>query len=117
MNDNEATVRTLRDMVAAFVAERQWEQFHDLKNLSMSLAIEAAELMEHFQWLRSDEARRPAESGVDLSEVAEELADCLAYCLDMANVLEIDLASTLASKLDKNRRKYPPDTFRGKFRL
>lgn len=117
MNDNDATVKALRDMVAQFVAERQWEQFHDLKNLSMSLAIEAAELMEHFQWLRTDQARRPDEAGVDVGKVTEELADCLAYCLDMANVLGIDLASALASKLDKNRRKYPADQFRGKFRL
>jgi len=117
MDDNQVTVKALRDMVARFVAERDWEQFHDPKSLSMSLAIEAAELMEHFQWLRTDESRRPAEAGVDLAHVAEEVADCLAYCLAMANVLDIDLSSSLDAKLDKNRRKYPADQFRGKYRL
>ena len=117
MDDSHATLKALRDRVADFVAERDWQQFHDPKNLSMSLAIEAGELMEHFQWLRTDEARRPADAGVDLTRVAEELADCLAYCLAMANVLDIDLTGALVDKLEKNCRKYPADRFRGKFRL
>jgi len=117
MNDRDVTVRALRDMIAAFVAERRWEPFHDPKNLSMSLAIEAAELMEHFQWLRTDQVQDPGSPDVDWAQVAEEVADCLAYCLALANALDIDLASTLADKLEKNRQKYPADRFRGKFRL
>jgi dCTP diphosphatase len=107
-NDHSTSVGQLRDVVRQFIAERDWHKFHNLKNLSMSIAIEAAELMEHTQWLTTQQV----ESGEpqDLQGVAEELVDVLCYVLALANRLEIDLTSSLKAKMDKNRRKYPVDS-------
>ena len=73
MNDNQSTVAELRQLVDAFVAQRDWHQFHTPKNLSMALAIEAAELMEHFQWLTVEESVAVASKPTELAAVAEEL--------------------------------------------
>ena len=89
MSDQTTTVSELREIVRRFVDERDWRQFHSPKNLSMSLAIEAAELMEHFQWLTTD-ASRNLEPG-NLAEVGEELADVICYALAIANELDIDV--------------------------
>jgi NTP pyrophosphatase (non-canonical NTP hydrolase) len=102
--------------VAEFVDARDWRQFHNPKNLAMSIAIEAAELMEHFQWLDPDGARQVAESRDDMQKIREELADVLCYVLSLANVLEIDLSSALREKLAQNERKYPAERFRGRFK-
>lgn len=107
-NDQITSVSQLREIVGQFVAERDWHRFHNLKNLSMSIAIEAAELMEHTQWLTTQQV----ESGEpqDLQGVAEELVDVLCYVLALANRLDIDLTGSLLAKMDKNRRKYPVDS-------
>lgn len=114
MSDETATVSQLRQAVQAFVDERDWRQFHTPKNLAMSLAIEAAELMEHFQWLDVDESidrgRDPARRG----EIADEIADVCCYLLSLVNALEIDLSEAVKAKLIKNARKYPAEDFRGR---
>ena len=104
-SDSRTTVDELRQIVRTFVAERHWEKFHNAKNLSMSIAIEAAELMEHFQWLTTDETL--SGEGQDLAEIADELADVTCYVLAMANVLNIDLTQAVTRKMVKNRIKYP----------
>ena len=114
MSDQTTTVRDLRQIVDGFVAERDWQQFHSPKNLSMSLAIEAAELMEHFQWLTVDESRRLAEDAEEKAAVGEELADVLSYCLALASSLNLDLSEALVAKMRKNEQKYPADKFRGR---
>lgn len=106
----------LTALVARFVAERDWQQFHDPKNLSASIAIEAAELMEHFQWLRSDELEAIANDAKAVGEIREEVADILAYVLSFAARMKIDLSSALADKMTKNAVKYPVDQFRGKYK-
>jgi dCTP diphosphatase len=112
MSDDQTTLEDLKRRMAAFVREREWETFHTPKNLSMSIAIEAAELMEHFQWLTVEESKRlPAEA---LAAVGEELADIVIYALSLSNVLDLDLADTVLAKMDKNVRKYPSDKVRGK---
>lgn len=116
MNDVQTTVAELTAMVARFVAERDWQQFHDPKNLSASIAIEAAELMEHFQWLRSDELDEIANETAAVAEIREEVADIFAYLLSFASRMNIDLSSALADKMAKNALKYPADQFRGKFK-
>ncbi len=113
--DESTTVRDLKELVAQFVDERDWQQFHSPKNLSMSIAIESAELMEHFQWLTIDEAKSLGSSQERKSEVAEELADVACYLLAFANSMEIDLAVAIRLKIEKNRKKYPSDKFRGRF--
>jgi NTP pyrophosphatase (non-canonical NTP hydrolase) len=115
MNDQETTVSQLRDLVRAFVDERDWRQFHTPKNLSMSLAIEAAELMEHFQWLTADESRSLADEPNKLTEVGEELADVLCYALALANELGLDVSQAIRDKMVKNARKYPAEEFRGRY--
>jgi len=97
-----------------FRRERDWEQFHTPKNLSMSIAIEAAELMEHFQWKSEGEARDYLnnEGGIDM--VKEEIADIAAYLLLLSYDLGIDLNRTIINKVAKNRQKYPVEKSRGR---
>ena len=111
--DDATTVKELREIVRQFVAERDWKQFHSPKNLSMALAIEAGELMEHFQWISPEKSRNL--DNVAKLEAAEELADVLCYALAIANEMDIDLASTLQAKMVKNRAKYPAEEFRGRY--
>lgn len=109
MSDKFVTVEELRDLVAAFVEARHWNQFHSPKNLSMSIAIEAAELMELFQWT-DDTADVPVE------QLREELADVVIYCLSLANATGIDLATAVRDKVKANTRKYPVERFRGRYK-
>jgi dCTP diphosphatase len=112
MADSEITLQQLREKMADFVREREWNQFHTPKNISMSIAIEAAELMEHFQWLTVEQSKN-LDSGA-LADIGEELADIVIYSLSMANFLDIDLSDTVLAKMEKNSRKYPKDQVRGK---
>jgi dCTP diphosphatase len=114
MRDTDTTISELRRLIAQFVAARDWEQFHTPKNLAMSAAIEAAELMEHFQWLTPEESRELAGRPEALTEIGEELADVCCYLLALANTLEIDVAAAIEDKVRKNERKYPADEFRGR---
>lgn len=111
-DDGCTTLQDLKDRVARFVGERDWQQFHTPKNLSMSIAIEAAELMEHFQWLTVESSRNLNPEA--LAEIGEELADIVIYSLSLANTLGLDLSQTVQAKMDKNIRKYPAEKVRGK---
>ncbi|MEX0977898.1 MAG: nucleotide pyrophosphohydrolase [Pirellulales bacterium] len=115
MADEKTTIDELKRLVEQFVAERDWQQFHTPKNLSMALAIEAAELMEHFQWLQPAESRAVAQDPTKRAAVGEELADVVCYALAIANELGIDLSDALGAKMIKNARKYPVDEFRGRY--
>jgi len=115
MPDDQITVADLRAQVKAFVAECDWAQFHSPKNLSMAIAVEAAELMEHFQWLTIEESEILVEEGATRGQVVDELADVLIYCLSLANTLDVDLSEAIVRKLAHNARKYPADEYRGRF--
>lgn len=115
MHDTETTVAELIKLVDDFVAERQWERFHDPKNLSMAMAIETGELMEHFQWLRSDELASVKEDERKMAQIREELADIAAFLFSFASTMGIDVSSALKHKMKKNALKYPADQFRGRF--
>jgi len=106
-SDSTTTMEELKQIVQRFVDERDWRSFHNPKNLAMSLAIEAGELMEHFQWLTLAEAATVAEDAQRKHEVGEELADCLAYVLSLANAMELDLSDALRAKMIRNAEKYP----------
>ncbi|MEM7782436.1 MAG: nucleotide pyrophosphohydrolase [Planctomycetota bacterium] len=112
-SDSETTVQDLKELMAEFVAERDWQQFHSPKNLSMSIAIEAAELMEHFQWITHQQSRELKPDAV--AEVSEELADIICYAVSVANEMGIDIASCMSNKMKKNRLKYPAEEFKGRF--
>ena len=95
----------VRDRLRAFAAERHWEQFHTPKNLAMSAAIEAAEIMEHFQWLTPAQSATLAEG--QRNEVAHEIADVLLYLVRLADVLDIDPVAAAHEKIGLNALKYP----------
>lgn len=114
MSDDGTRVSQLREAVQAFVDERDWRQFHTPKNLAMSLAIEAAELMEHFQWVDVDESIVRGRDPVRRGQIADEIADVCCYLLSLVNALDLDLSEAVLAKLVKNARKYPVDEYRGR---
>ena len=114
MPDDRTTFAELRQRIQQFVDERDWRQFHRPKNLAMSIAIEAAELMEHFQWVDSAESHARAMDPAHREKIAEEIADVCCYVLSLANAMELDLSDAVLRKLEKNVRKYPADEFRGR---
>ena len=99
-------LRDLRDTLREFSAVRGWAKYHTPKNLAMALIVEAAELVEHFQWATPEESR--ALSLEKTAEVRDELADVLIYLIELADVLDIDLIAAARDKLAKNAIKYPP---------
>jgi dCTP diphosphatase len=101
----------LRELVKAFVLERDWDQFHTPKNLAVSLCVEAAELLEPFQWLASGS---PEElTAKQLENVRHEMADVLIYLLRLADKFEVDLGNAVREKLKLNALKYPVAIVRG----
>jgi mutator protein MutT len=115
LSDRDCPVSVLKREVNRFVSERDWEQFHSPKNLSMSIAIEAAELMEHFQWSTVSEARLLTRDPDKYEEVIQEVADIAIYLLSLCRSLNIDLSRAIGEKLKLNRRKYPLEEFWGKY--
>lgn len=114
MNDATTTTGELKARVLAFAREREWEQFHAPKNLSMALAAEAAELMEHFLWVSPDASREVAGDPQKRAKIAEELADIVIYALEFANITGLDVAATIEAKMAANAKKYPVDKARGR---
>ena len=113
--DETTSVADIKQMVENFVDEREWQQFHAPKNISMALAVEAAELMEHFQWLTVQASREVEPDSEKMVAIGEELADILCYGFALANEMKIDIASTMKDKMQKNIAKYPTDQFKGRF--
>jgi dCTP diphosphatase len=112
--DAEALVEELKQKVLAFARERDWEQFHNPKNLAMALAAEAGELMENFLWMDAAESRRAAAEPRRREAIEHEIADIVIYALQFANQTGIDLATAIAAKMEVNARKYPVDKARGR---
>ena len=112
--DQAATIAELKTKVEAFASEREWLQFHSPKNLSMALAAEAGELMEHFLWMDSEASRSFAKSTPKREAICDEIADIVIYALEFANVTEIDLATAIEQKMSRNAVKYPVDKARGR---
>ena len=113
--DRSTTVAELRRMMNAFVRARLWRKYHQPKNLAMSLAVEAAELMEHFQWLTPREARALLAKPTARKKIADEMADVLAFLLSLANATGIDLSAAFVAKMAANERKYPAHLCRGNY--
>lgn len=101
----------LREQLRQFTAERNWDQFHSPKNLSMALIAEAAELVEHFQWLTEEQSR--SLSPEKLAEIELELADIQIYLIRLADKLQLDVIAAVEKKLILNAQKYPADKVRG----
>jgi NTP pyrophosphatase (non-canonical NTP hydrolase) len=113
--DATTTLAELRRRLAEFVAAREWQRYHDAKNLAMAIAIEAAELMEHFQWVRNDELAELLADPVRRAAVADEVADITCFVLGLANALGLDLSDAVVAKMRKNEAKYPVSEFRGQY--
>lgn len=102
----------LNSQTNLFSDERDWSQFHSPKNLSMALIVEAAELVEHFQWMQADES--DLLTNKKRLQVGDELADILIYTVRLANRLNIDLEKAAQEKMRKNKIKYPIEKSRGR---
>ncbi|MDP1526881.1 MAG: nucleotide pyrophosphohydrolase [Rhodocyclaceae bacterium] len=96
---------SLRDALRGFAAARDWRQYHTPKNLAMAMIVEAAELVEHFQWATPEESLTP--SSEKLAEIRDEVADTLIYLVELADALDIDLIAAARDKIAKNAIKYP----------
>ncbi len=94
-----------------FARKRDWEKFHSPKNLASALVVEAAELLEIFQWMKEEESRTPDERV--LGEIREEIADIQIYLVRLCDVLGIDLSDAVKRKIEKNSEKYPVEKSRG----
>jgi NTP pyrophosphatase (non-canonical NTP hydrolase) len=108
------SIGELQTALRAFAHERDWEQFHSPKNLAAALAVEAGEVLEHFQWLSEDESA--ALDDARRREVALELADVLLYLVRLADRLDVDLMASAREKLAINAQKYPVERARGSHR-
>lgn len=117
MPDNTTTVAALRETMARFVAERDWQQFHSPKNLAMALAAEAAELMEHFLWIDNEASRELVRDPARRGPIAEEIADVAGVIFALCNALDLDLSDAVAGKMSRNVQKYPVDKCRGRYRV
>ncbi len=114
MSGVETSVEDLKNAVRKFIHERDWEKYHNPKDLAESICIEAAELLQLFQWITLEESREFKINPSKVKRVEEELADVVIYCLSMANILEIDLARAIFEKVELNEKKYPADLYKGK---
>jgi NTP pyrophosphatase (non-canonical NTP hydrolase) len=114
MNDTETPLQEIKDRVLAFAKARDWEQFHSPKNLSMAIAGEAAELMEHFLWQSPEQSHTDVEVEALRAKVEEELADVFIFAVEFANVTGIDIAAIIEKKMQRNGEKYPVEKARGR---
>ena len=106
-------IKSVQKKLREFALDREWEQFHSPKNLATALAVEAAELLEPFQWLTEAESRHLGENPADFAQVEEEIADVMIYLLRLADQLEINLERAVEEKIRKNGEKYPIALARG----
>ena len=111
---SDTSLADLQKMIRKFVDDRDWDQFHNPKDLSISLALEAAEVLEHFQWKNADEMNEHVKKMK--TEVGGELADVFYWVLLLANKMDIDLVDAFTKKMDKNEAKYPINKAKGSHR-
>ena len=114
-NDKNTTLEFLKIKAQEFVNEREWGKFHSPKNLAMSIAIEAAELMEVFQWLTVSESIGSLKKEETIDKIREELSDVMVYCISLANTSGIDITESILEKMRKNDLKYPAEKYKGRF--
>jgi NTP pyrophosphatase (non-canonical NTP hydrolase) len=112
-SDTGTSISELKSLVANFISDRDWHRYHTPKNIAVSVVLEASELLEHFQW------SPPASEEIDAHkrrEIAEEMCDVMAYLLSLANVLDIDISSSMVAKMHKNCQKYPTSDYNGNWK-
>ncbi|MFQ6107640.1 MAG: nucleotide pyrophosphohydrolase [Thermoplasmata archaeon] len=115
MPDSTTTIDLLKERIREFIDRREWREYHNPKDLAMSLSIEAAELLEVFQWMDDKEIveKLPELRG----DIEEELADIAIYVLSFCIALDIDFSQIVADKIERNKEKYPVHIYKGKAHL
>ncbi len=108
---NNSEINRLTQQLRDFAADRDWNQFHSPKNLSMALSVEASELLEHFQWLTEEQSSNLPKDKLD--EIEAEIADVFIYLLRLSDKLGIDILNAANKKIIQNAIKYPADKVRG----
>ncbi len=109
---SQKNLKELQKMVIKFRDARDWKQFHNPKDIALSLVLEAGEVLEHFQWKNGEEIDNHISEHKE--DIADELADVFSYLLIMSNDLKIDIAKALQNKTEKNNKKYPVEKAKGK---
>jgi len=107
-------LKDIKKVIGDFRNRRNWLQFHSPKNLSMAIAIESGELMGHFQWLDCNESLELIDSD-SKQAILDELADVLIYCINMADILDVEIEDIILDKLAKNNQKYPVEDYQSRF--
>ena len=116
MDDSKITIGEIKEKIEGFIKKRNWSKFHDSKSLSMSIAIEVAELMENFQWVSTIDSEEIMQDQNLKANVIDEIADVLIYSLAFCIKNNIDVSKSINQKLKKNEIKYPISRFRGRYK-
>lgn len=111
--DKETNIQELKEKVKEFCDKRDWEQYHNAKDLATGLILESAELLEHFLWKNPEEVKNTLNNTKKKEEIEDEVADIFYYLLRIAELNNIDLSEALERKLEKNDKKYPVDKVKG----
>lgn len=106
----------LKKAVLDFSRERDWLKYHNPKDLTISISLEASELLEHFQWLTNEEVERSIKDAKEFDEIKFEIADIISYALELSNILEIDVSETVLRKIRDNEKKYPINRTKGHYK-
>jgi NTP pyrophosphatase (non-canonical NTP hydrolase) len=114
--DDKITIENLKKMVVKFRDEREWKKYHTPKDVAISINIEAAELLEQFQWKIDQEIEEMLKNKENLDKVSEELADVVIYCLSLADVIKVDISEAVKKKIEKNEKKYPVGKVKGNYK-
>lgn len=112
----DKTVQELSEAVRDFVEERSWGKYHNPKDIAISIAIEAGELLELFQWKSETDSSNLVSDPARMANVKDELADVLIYCFSLANKLNVDVSEVMLAKIGKNRSKYPIEKIKGSYK-
>ena len=113
VKDEERKIYELKELIKKFCDERDWDQFHNAKDLAIALSIEASELLEIFRWKNPEEVKELFENERKKEDISDEMADVLYFLVRMAQRYDIDLSEALERKMEKNNNKYPVEKSRG----
>jgi NTP pyrophosphatase (non-canonical NTP hydrolase) len=114
MKDDKTTINEIKKKVEEHIQERDWEQFHNPKDVAIALSIEAAEILEIFRWKTPEQMKELLSDPKIKEDLGDELADVLSFIVDLARVTDIDLAEAFERKMEKNNKKYPKELVKGK---
>ena len=116
VSDGETRIAELKQRVRKFIDDRDWAKYHNPKDIAISIAIEASELMELFQWVKESQLDTVVNDPDKFARIEAELADIVIYCLGLANTLDIDVSRAVLAKVAENEARYPVDEVRGNYR-